>query len=103
MMGQNGDAGRVRNLVILFGDQLDAESAAFDGFDQTRDIVAQMEVGEEAEYVSQHKMRLAFFFSAMRHFRDDLEAKGIRTVYVELDDPANTGALDTEIIRLREE
>ena len=75
----------------------------FDGFDQTRDMVAQMEVGEEAEYVSQHKMRLAFFFSAMRHFREDLEAEGLRTVYVELDDPANTGALDTEIIRLREE
>jgi deoxyribodipyrimidine photolyase-related protein len=103
VMAQKAGAGKVRNLVILFGDQLDAGSAAFDGFDQTRDVVAQMEVGEEAEYVPQHKMRLAFFFSAMRHFREDLEVRGIRTLYVELDDPDNTGALETEIIRLREQ
>jgi len=29
----------VRHLVLVLGDQLDAESAAFDGFDPQRDCV----------------------------------------------------------------
>lgn len=83
----------------MLGDQLDAGSAAFDGFDAASDAVLQMEVAEEASYIPQHKMRLAFFFSAMRHFRNDLEAQGRRVHYVTLDDPANTGSLAGEIAR----
>ena len=56
---------RPRHLVLVLGDQLDAESAAFDGFDPHRDAILQMEVREEATYVPQHKRRLAFFFAAM--------------------------------------
>ncbi|MFN5685983.1 cryptochrome/photolyase family protein, partial [Bradyrhizobium sp.] len=70
----------VRHLVVVLGDQLDAESAAFDGFDPAQDVVLQMEVAEEATYVPQHKMRIAYFFAAMRHFRAELEARG-RTVH----------------------
>ncbi len=33
------------------------------------------EVEEEATYVWSHKIRLGFFFSAMRHFRDELKKK----------------------------
>ena len=32
----------VRHLVVVLGDQLDAESAAFDGFDPAQDVVLQM-------------------------------------------------------------
>ena len=66
----------VRHLVVVLGDQLDADSAAFDGFDPAQDTVLQMEVADEATYVPQHKMRIAFFFAAMRHFHADLEARG---------------------------
>lgn len=63
----------VRNLIVVFGDQLNADSAAFDGFDSERDAVVMMEVREEAIYTAQHKIRLVLFFSAMRHFRDELQ------------------------------
>src|SRR6201999_1941514 len=61
----------IRNLVLVFGDQLDASSSAFEDFDVARDAVAMQEVREEATYIRQHKIRLVLFFSAMRHFRDD--------------------------------
>jgi len=32
-------ASKLRNLVIVLGDQLDLEAAAFDGFDARRDAV----------------------------------------------------------------
>ena len=99
-MKDTGD-GTIRNLVIVLGDQLNADSAAFDGFDASRDLVLQMEVMEEATYVRQHKKKIAFFFSAMRHFRLELEARGRRVRYVELDDPENTGSFASEIERLQ--
>jgi hypothetical protein len=52
-------ASRLRNLVLVLGDQLDRRSAAFDGFEQGADAVLMMEVVEEATYVPQHKIRLA--------------------------------------------
>ncbi len=89
----------IRNLVLVFGDQLDAGSAAFGGFDPEADAVAMMEVHEEASYVPQHKLRLALFFSAMRHFRDALRQDGCTVHYTELEDADNTGSLAGEIER----
>jgi len=93
----------VRRLVLVLGDQLDGASAAFDEFDPAQDAVLQMEVREEATYVPQHKLRLAFFFSAMRHFRDEQRARGRRVIYTELNDPKNRGALAQEARRRIEE
>jgi len=90
---------KARNLILVFGDQLNAGSAAFDGFDTAEDAVLMMEVEEEAAYIPQHKIRLAFFFSAMRHFADDLKDRGYTVYYVKLDDPNNRGRFETEIIR----
>lgn len=89
----------VRNLVLVLGDQLDAESAAFDGFDAAHDATLQIEAREEASYVPQHKMRLVLFFSAMRHFRALLRAKGFSTHYSRLDDPENLGTFADEARR----
>jgi deoxyribodipyrimidine photolyase-related protein len=100
---RTADQRPTRNLVIVLGDQLDANSAAFDGFDPACDAVLQMEVMEEASYVRQHKKRIAFFFSAMRHFRVELEARGRSVRYVELADPQNTGRLAAEIARAQRE
>ena len=74
----------MRNLVLVLGDQLDAESAAFDGFDKTQDRVWMAEVAEENTHVWCHKMRIAFFLSAMRHFRNHLESRNIEVCYHEL-------------------
>ena len=89
----------IRNLVLVLGDQLDPHSAAFDGFDDKADAILMVEVREEASYVPQHKMRLAFFFAAMRHFRDEQRRCGRRVHYSELEDPDNLGSFAEEIPR----
>lgn len=87
----------IRNLIVILGDQLNADSAAFDNFDPAQDAVTLAEVHEEAAYIPQHKIRLVLFFSAMRHFRDELAARGIPVHYRQIDDPANAGSLPTEL------
>lgn len=85
--------------MLVLGDQLDARSAALDGFDADHDAILMAEVEEEASYVPQHKTRLVLFFSAMRHFCADLEARGYRVHYVRLDDRGNRGSLSEELLR----
>ncbi len=51
------------------------------------------EVREEATYVRHHKQKIAFLFSAMRHFAAALEAEGVRVDYVRHDAPDNPGSL----------
>ncbi len=44
------DEGGLRNLVIVFGDQLNEDLNGFHKFDIRSDAVLMMEVGEEATY-----------------------------------------------------
>lgn len=98
MSGGGGGGGLAcRHLVVVLGDQLDEKSAALEGFDSQRDLILQMEVREEATYVPQHKLRLAYFFSAMRHFRDRQRELGRRVVYRAIDDPDNRHTFAAEI------
>ncbi|UCF21677.1 MAG: cryptochrome/photolyase family protein [Gemmatimonadota bacterium] len=90
---------RARNLVLIFGDQLTKDSTALTDFDKKRDAVLMMEVIEEASYVPQHKIRIALFFSAMRHFAAQLERRGYRVHYSELEDVENRGSFAREIPR----
>ncbi len=71
----------MRSLVIVLGDQLDRQSAAFDGFDPKQDAVWMAEVAEESTHVWTHKARIAVFLAAMRHFRKRLESEGISVDY----------------------
>jgi deoxyribodipyrimidine photolyase-related protein len=70
-----------RNLVVVLGDQLDAASAAFDGLDSARDVVWLAEVAGESTKVWSSQPRIAVFLAAMRHFRDELRARGWRVCY----------------------
>ena len=90
---------RLRNLVLVLGDQLDSESSAFDGFDPALDAVWMAEVREESTHVWSHKVRIALFFSAMRHFRDHLKSLGYRVDYQTLDAADNAGSLRAELER----
>ncbi len=74
----------MRNLILILGDQLDAESAAFDGFDAACDVVWMAEVAQESTKVWTSKPRVAVFLAAMRHFRDALRARGWKVLYREL-------------------
>jgi len=87
----------LRSLVLVLGDQLDAGSAAFDGFDAAADAVWMAEVGEEAAYVRSHKARIAIFLAAIRHFRDALREKGLAVDYHALDHEGNRGSFATEL------
>ncbi|MEN9675179.1 MAG: hypothetical protein RIS76_1075 [Verrucomicrobiota bacterium] len=89
----------LRHLVVVLGDQLDAEASALDGFDVHRDELWMAEVAEESEHVWTGKQRIALFLSAMRHFRDSQRQLGRRVHYVELDQPGNTQTLAGELLR----
>ena len=87
----------VRALVIVLGDQLDAEAAAFDGFDASLDLVWMAEVAAESTHVWSSKQRIALFLSAMRHFAAALRASGRPLQYTRLDDADNRGSLSLEL------
>ncbi len=74
----------MRNLILILGDQLDSNSAAFDGFDATQDAVWMSEVREESTHVWSHKARIALFLSAMRHFAAELRERGFVVYYKRL-------------------
>jgi deoxyribodipyrimidine photolyase-related protein len=76
----------IRHLHLALGDQLDHRSNLFNEFDPKRDGVWMAEVARETTHVRCHQLRIAFFFSAMRHFRDELTNKGLRVFYTELAD-----------------
>ena len=88
---------KVRHLVIVLGDQLDAQSSALQDFDPEQDVVWMAEVAEESTHVWSSKQRIAVFLSAMRHFANDLRAQGFPLVYTPLDDARNLGTLGQEL------
>lgn len=92
-------AKRIRHLVLVLGDQLDAAASAFDGFEAARDVVWMAEVAEESTHVWSGKPRTALFLAAMRHFRDALLARKIPVRYTALDDAANSQTLAGELRR----
>ena len=87
----------LRTLVVVLGDQLDLDAAAFDGFDAAQDAVWMAEVTEESSHVWSGKPRIAMFLSAMRHFALALRAAGRPLYYTRLDQPGNRGSLAAEL------
>lgn len=86
-------------LILVLGDQLTPGLSALRAADRATDRVLMAEVAEEATYVRHHKKKIAFVFSAMRHFAQTLVADGWQIDYVRLDDPGNTGSLAGEVRR----
>jgi deoxyribodipyrimidine photolyase-related protein len=89
----------MKNLVLIFGDQLSYNISSLDACDKTQDIILMCEVYHEATYVKHHKKKIAFIFSAMRHFAEMLAHNGYTVHYVKLDDPDNTGTFEGEVER----
>jgi deoxyribodipyrimidine photolyase-related protein len=84
---------------LILGDQLSGALASLRDLDRERDRVLMAEVMAEATYVRHHPKKIAFLFSAMRHFAEDLRAEGVAVDYVALDEPGNTGSLGGEAAR----
>ena len=76
---------KLRRLVIVLGDQLDRDSPLLQELDPAQDLVFMAEVREEATHVRSHKARIALFLAAMRHFREDLLARGLPVHYLALE------------------
>lgn len=89
----------ISNLVLILGDQLSLNLSSLRASDRARDRVLMVEVQEEATYVRHHKKKIAFLFSAMRHFAEELREDGWQVDYVSLDDPDNTGSFTGEVER----
>jgi len=86
-------------LILVLGDQLTLNLASLRAGDPARDHLLMAEVTAEASYVPHHKKKLAFVFSAMRHFAQVLRDAGWQLRYTALEDPANTGSLPGEVAR----
>jgi len=87
----------LRCLVVVLGDQLDLNAAAFDGFEASLDAAWMAEVAEEATHVWSSKPRIVMFLTAMRHFALDLRAAGRPLHYTRLDDLGNRGSLCAQL------
>ena len=86
-------------LRLILGDQLSPSLPCLVECDKSSDVVLLCEVWDEATYVKHHKKKIAFLFSAMRHFAAALKTKGFRVAYTRLDDHDNTGSLQGEVER----
>jgi deoxyribodipyrimidine photolyase-related protein len=75
----------MKTLRIILGDQLSESIAALRSVDKDNDTVMICEVIEEATYVPHHPKKIAFLFSAMRHFAKYLQDNGINVRYIKLD------------------
>lgn len=89
----------MRVLRFILGDQLTPSLSSLRDADPDNDIILMCEVAEEARYVAHHKQKIAFMFSAMRHFAGELEALGFTVRYTELDDDDNAGSFGAELAR----
>jgi deoxyribodipyrimidine photolyase-related protein len=87
------------SLRFILGDQLTRSLSSLKGMDIARDTILMVEVHAEATHVRHHQQKIAFLFSAMRHFAQELRAEGIRVDYITLDDAANTHSFSTELER----
>ena len=86
-------------LRVVLGDQLSGRLGLVAKADKEHDVFLMAEVMAEANYVRHHVKKIAFLFSAMRHFAEALRSAGYRVRYVALDDADNSQTLDGEILR----
>lgn len=80
-----------RKLILILGDQLSESISSLSDCNKDNDIILMCEVWDEATYVPHHQKKIAFLFSAMRHFAEKLKEKGFNVSYVKLDEEENSG------------
>lgn len=86
-------------LRLILGDQLSDAISSMTDADPDADVILMCELRTEATYVKHHKKKIAFLFSAMRHFAADLRDQCFTVRYTAYDDPDNTGTFLGEVRR----
>ncbi|MFY7697252.1 MAG: cryptochrome/photolyase family protein [Legionella sp.] len=87
-------------LCFILGDQLSESISSLSAIERNKDIVFLCEVMAEATYVPHHPKKIAFIFSAMRHFATHLTELGYRVRYSKFDDVNNLGHFEQELLRV---
>lgn len=83
---------QVRNLLIVYGDQLDHNHPLLENLDSDVDLVWMAEARAEAGKVWSTKSRIALFFAAMRHYAKWLAERDLRVLYHEFSDHSESMA-----------
>lgn len=86
-------------LRLILGDQLTPDISSLRDADKSNDIILLCEVFDEAVYVRHHQKKIAFLFSAMRHFAAKLSESGWHVDYVRLDQKGNSHSFSGEVAR----
>ncbi|MCZ4288497.1 cryptochrome/photolyase family protein [Hoeflea alexandrii] len=86
-----------RVLRFVLGDQLSRTISSLGDARPDTDVIFMAEVMAEATSVRHHKKKIAFLFSAMRHFADDLRCEGFTVDYLCLDAKGNPGDFGTAL------
>ena len=89
-------------LILILGDQLSPEVAALKSADKSSDIIVMAEVADEAAYVPHHPKKIAFVFSAMRHFAQALRDDGWTVDYTRLDDATSHASIGAALLAAAE-
>ncbi|MFT4902002.1 MAG: deoxyribodipyrimidine photolyase-related protein [Lentimonas sp.] len=90
-------------LRLIMGDQLSHHISSLGGVKVGVDLIWMCEIRTEATRVKHHKKKIAFIFSAMRHFAEELRAQGHKVHYTSYDDAKNGGSFTGEIQRALDE
>jgi len=90
-----------KHLVLILGDQLNLHTAALRGFNFQTDEVMMIESVPEARQVWSHKVKIALFLSAMRHFAQTLVEHHYPLIYCKESEHALVDALRQELLAKR--
>lgn len=91
-----------KTLRLILGDQLNQEHSWFK--EKTDNVIYFMaEMKQETSYVNHHIQKIIAFFLAMRHFAKDMQHKGHKFIYYELNDVNNNQNLAKNIEQLVKE
>ena len=72
------------NLVLILEDQLSHSISSLNNYDSSQDVVFMCEVSDRVTRVKHHKKKIAFLFSAMRHFAKELREKDYKVDFTKL-------------------
>ena len=68
-------------LYLIMADQLSRSLASLQQAKPDTDVIVMGELSQEATSVRHHKKKIAFLFSAMRHFAQELRDDGFQVIY----------------------
>ena len=73
-------------LRLILWNHLSREISSLEGLDKKNDVVLFLETVKEATFVKHHVKKLAFLFSSMRHFAEELKREGLKVIYIGIEE-----------------